>query len=377
MTTVRILADDLTGAIDSGARFAGAAGRVPVYFGTVPDDPPEAFGVDSETRDSDAPGAVQCTAALSWILRCHGLALKKIDSLLRGNVASELSALVEPAWFRSVVIAPAFPRQLRISRAGRIWWLAPGQADWQRLDVDLIGELRERGIRVRRPVVPQEIEGEGAFFCDAEAETDLAAIVEQGARLTPPTLWCGSAGLAGALAASVSVPTSTALGHVRPTLAILGTTAPSTLLQLAVLDARRPNLVRRIDAGDVTEVAAAADLAARRIAQDASAVLAITPATNCDAVTARRSIAAAVRIVAERVPPPAALLVSGGATYFDLARALGVGRADVLGELSPGIPVSCLVGGRWNGVNVISKSGSFGDAQMLADLMCPAEVAHD
>jgi uncharacterized protein YgbK (DUF1537 family) len=67
----------------------------------------------------------------------------------------------------------------------------------------------------------------------------------------------------------------------------------------------------------------------------------------------------------EQMMPPRALVVTGGATLFRLARALEARSLLVTGEPMPGIAVSRLEGGRWPGATVLSKSGAFGAPDLL------------
>jgi len=41
----------------------------------------------------------------------------------------------------------------------------------------------------------------------------------------------------------------------------------------------------------------------------------------------------------------------------------------VTGRVEPGIPRSTLLGGRWSGVEVVSKSGAFGRDNLWRDLL--------
>ncbi len=52
-----------------------------------------------------------------------------------------------------------------------------------------------------------------------------------------------------------------------------------------------------------------------------------------------------------------------------LCRALDAEGLSVVGELTPGIPVSILEGGAWAGVAVVSKSGGFGAPSVLLDII--------
>ena len=129
MTAIRILADDLTGALDTAAAFAG---DIPVFI-----DRPPAPGDDY----CDAPVSVLATptrdipvaqlpdyleATLAW-LRSGDIAYKKVDSLLRGNTFDEIAYLLRKGEFPGAVFAPAFPAQGRYTFADRQWVAKPGE----------------------------------------------------------------------------------------------------------------------------------------------------------------------------------------------------------------------------------------------------------
>ena len=80
-------------------------------------------------------------------------------------------------------------------------------------------------------------------------------------------------------------------------------------------------------------------------------------------------MARALSGLALRLPPPRCLFVSGGETLAALCAALGTDRLDHVGQFMPGLPVSVMVGGRWNGVRVASKSGAFGDELLLRRML--------
>ena len=114
MTLVRVVADDLTGALDAAAPLAGLAGPLPVFWDAqAAGGARGSFALDSESRDVPAPA--------SWFEALQGadLAYKKIDSLLRGRTVEEIAACLDSDAFASAVIAPAFPAQQRITRGGR------------------------------------------------------------------------------------------------------------------------------------------------------------------------------------------------------------------------------------------------------------------
>jgi uncharacterized protein YgbK (DUF1537 family) len=357
MTIVRIIADDLTGALDAAAPLVGLAGPMPVFWGQTPTKADTAsFALDTESREVPVPTD-------SWLdaFRDADLAFKKLDSLLRGRTAEEIAACLESGMFESAVIAPAFPAQQRITRGGRQLWRARASDQWREVDCDLLTELRRRApIRHARSDV--EIVGAGFFLCDATNERDLCAIVAAGKRLEGNVLWVGSAGLARALDSPPPRAVETTLPA--PMLLVIGSHHPVTLAQIEQLVALAPEAVATIGPGATDLEDTVADLAATLLRQGRAAlVFALPDGTGAD--VAGPLFDRALKLAIERLPPPGSLVVTGGATLFRLVKALGAEALMVMGEPMPGIACSSLAGGRWPGATVISKSGAFGTPDLL------------
>lgn len=178
---LRLLADDLTGALDSAAPFAAARGPLPVLWTDAvcrAADGDLAF--DSETRDADGGTAAARAGTLAAALAIGdaAIAFKKIDSCLRGQPAAEIAAVMAAGSFRSTVVAAAFPAQGRVTRGGRQWLRADG--DWRDVGIDIGAELAGFGLEVARAPRP---DGAGVFVCDAETEGDLERIAACGRAL--------------------------------------------------------------------------------------------------------------------------------------------------------------------------------------------------
>jgi uncharacterized protein YgbK (DUF1537 family) len=281
---------------------------------------PEAAAIDSGTRELPEAAARLAIERVAPLLVGGAPAFKKIDSLLRGHVALELAACMR--WFDHCVLAPAFPFQGRITRGGR--QLVRSDAGWRDIGVDLAAALGALGIAVQ--------------VRDAETDADLDAIVAEGRALSGRVLWCGTGGLAGALAGR-RVVTCPALP--RPVLALIGSDHAVSGAQVAAVP---PELL-------------------------ASVMVCALPA-GTERGEARRRIggtfAAVLREWRER---PGTLFVTGGETLRDLCGALGASHLEVDGEIEPGVPTSVLRGGPWDGQRIVSKSGAFGDAGFLARLL--------
>jgi uncharacterized protein YgbK (DUF1537 family) len=315
VTRLRLLADDLTGALDSAARFVTLVGPVATTWDAAAD----ALAFDSGTRELSAGEARSRVALFAPTLATGELAFKKIDSLLRGHVAVELAVCLRH--FDHCVLAPAFPFQGRITRNGR--QLVRTTDGWRDTGVDLADALRAQGVSVQ--------------VHDATTDAELDAIVATGRRLPGRVLWCGTGGLAGALAGNRAVPMPVLRA---PVLALVGSDHPVSRAQVAAV----PPELR-------------------------SAVVTCALPDSADRVAARRAIAEAFAGVLQRVERPATLFVIGGETLRDVCTALGASQLVVDGELEPGVPTSRLRGVAWDGQRLVSKSGAFGDTGFLARLL--------
>ncbi|MFD3380360.1 four-carbon acid sugar kinase family protein [Streptomyces sp. NPDC058697] len=208
------LADDLSGAAETAAAL-GLRGRILLGPATAPPRDGESVVLDLDTRQlapEDAASAV--LAALAYA--DGGVVLKKIDSLLRGNLAAEAAAYATGA--TGVVIAPALPVAGRTVREGVVnlhgtalhttdaWRAEPGAAP---VSVGAaLGGVPTRvvplaTVRAPEPALYDRLRAlvaEGYHpVCDAETDADLDAIAEAALRLGPGIRLMGTGGLAAAL----------------------------------------------------------------------------------------------------------------------------------------------------------------------------------
>jgi uncharacterized protein YgbK (DUF1537 family) len=336
MSLFRLLADDLTGALDSAAAFSGVFGPVPV--GWTDDAEAPVLALDSASRDMDATSARARVAALAPALADADLAFKKLDSLLRGHAAAEIAACIAAGRWDAVVVAPAFPAQGRVMRHGR--QLAHGSD----VGVDLARALSELGIPVAHRRAGDGLPP-GVSLWDAESNADLAAIAALERRRV---LWCGTAGLAGALARREGAKRPPATNMRRPVVVLVGSDHPVALGQMAACGGPLHSATPDIGHGAVVTVAIPPDTARAHAAM---------------------LIASGFAAMLARIDPPGTLVVVGGETLRAVCMALDAGGLTVDGEVAAGVATSRLRGGRWDGLRIVSKSGAFGDAGLLARLL--------
>ncbi|KAB0676087.1 four-carbon acid sugar kinase family protein [Aureimonas leprariae] len=361
MTALRLIADDLTGALDSAAAFASPDAPVPVRWCHVP-AAQGSLAYDSGTRETEPAEATARLRDLAPLLGSAGTAIryKKIDSLLRGREAEEIGAILDVLRPEFCVLAPAFPAQNRATRAGRQMVRAPS-GEWRPTDADLGARLEATGHLVHR-AAPGEAPCPGITLFDAETDADLDRIAST--PVPADVVWVGSGGLAAAIARRHA-------GTARPSPQPL----PSTILGLFGTDheVMRGQLKRVVDWHEIVhDVEAEAGCIERLLRERGAVFLTVSVPPGTGRGPAADHIGAAFAALAGRLAPPGTLLVAGGETLRRLCDALGAGGLNVTGEVVPGVPRSVLKGGRWDGTAVVSKSGAFGSVDFLRDLVAPA-----
>ena len=123
MLLLLILADDFTGALDTGVQFAACGIPTRVVVGeqvNLAASDAAVLVVDTETRHLPAAEAYAVIAKLTRDAMSAGVfsIYKKTDSALRGNIGAELSALLKTSGERQLPFLPAFPQIDRVTRDG-------------------------------------------------------------------------------------------------------------------------------------------------------------------------------------------------------------------------------------------------------------------
>lgn len=395
-----IVADDLTGAADASAPLADQGLRVciaPWSEASVPTLRGLLKGpwdvVVAETDSREVPAAIagaRVSAVAREIARARAAApppgpwiVKKIDSLLRGPVAAEVSALRTDLGTDDVVIAPALPSLGRTTEDGIQCWdgrpvdlpRVDGAGSRLAADADVARACGHPGAMLV-PTGGGLPEG-GVRVCDARTESDLerlAAAIAGGA--TRPLLVCSS-GLLGALGPHIGRAVTSARARTRrdpgPTLVIsLSPTAPARR-QVAHLNAhpRTQTVVLPVAAAAADPAAAAEGLRNRLgTALDGSAeswtvVLTVEEHEPDPSGTHREAILATVRTALRLLTLPQAVVLNGGDTARVLLDAKGVGTLEVLAREAHGAAAVRTD----SGMDLVMKSGSFGPDSALADLV--------
>jgi uncharacterized protein YgbK (DUF1537 family) len=355
--SLTIVADDLTGACDTGALFAGL-GAVPVAVWPGGPSGGPVCVVDTESRGLGAADAAMRVAAAVG----PGAHFKKIDSTLRGRIGAETDALMTATGASTVLLCPALPAQGRrvIDRvltvdgvpvaetalAGDPEFPKPVTSssvlDLLRPQLDRplgwipLAQVREDAATLQSRL--RRLRGT-VLVADAETDADLDRLAHAAVALSPPPLLAGSAGLAQALARRLGlVAPAPALPRGRRWLVVAASRHPATRGQVAAARAAGLAVVSAPDAEEVDRARIAAGVAAsarERLARG-----------ECDAV-----------------------VVAGGETAVALHAALGTERLELLGAPRPGLALARLRAAAYPDLPVVTKAGGFGAPDLLVTLL--------
>lgn len=373
--SIAIVADDLTGACDACVPFA--AGGMAAYIGLHWQDPPpagwQAYAINTDTRCSTGAEAAHLTGeafALARQLQPERT-IKKIDSLLRGNIGAEIAAARTAIHSRLILLAPAFPALGRTVRGGKI------RVDGVNQPIDIARRLEG----MQCAVIPTDAMGDSAahftraveqamnqgaeiLIPDTEDESQMQRLAEMATDIES-LLWVGSGGLTKAIAGTWGLlPTAhradgdrfleiePVRGLGKPLLLCSGSDHPVTQAQLNSLRQRADVIFAEAGMDGCAAVNAA-------LAKGRNAVLNFGRAhLNTEVMgTLMEQI---------RLDLCWGLLLTGGDTAIQVLQALHAKTLRLIGEVLPGIPQGQILGGAAEGLPVVTKSGAFGAPDALS-----------
>lgn len=322
---VAALADDLTGALEVGAKFAGRGMAAEVAVWPRIEAGGAAAVIDIETRhiEPDEAAARVLRAAPAAELIFH-----KTDSTLRGNIAAEIAALARAYPQRRVLYVPAYPSMGRTVRGGRLFV--------EGVPLEETAFARDP----RRPARGSDVRqvlgiGAGVEIVDAETEDGVARAA--GRILTAPARWiaCGTGALAGHLAAGMGART----------------------------EPPRPGVARAVVVnGSMHEQSRRQVRAAREAWAEDSGWTILESPDETAAAWRPAQLAAEAKVAIEALKPQA-VIVFGGETALELVREMGWEKLEPVGEVLPGMPLT-RCGGLW----MVTKAGGFGAVDTLEQM---------
>ena len=360
-----IIADDFTGANDTGVQLRRRGFPTEVLFSGKPVCQDKSVVIDTESRTVHPDHAYEIVShALEQVdFSQFRHIIKKIDSTMRGNIAMEIRAVDEAFHPELIVFAPALPALG--SLLGRIYE--------ERIQLKRLPEIRSSSFSLTDSRI---------FVCDAETDEDLSRIVQAARRSQKTALYIGTAGIADSLmeleqpslpslgvAASISTVTNRQMHFCEqqgitliklPVDKILqGSDTAEHYVQKAV-----EALNRGEDTIFLTDTAY--DREFLELSYQAGDALGLTPLEIGDRV---RSIIGHGATEILRQAKVSGGFLTGGDTALGLLMNIGADGSEILSEIMVGIPLIQVKGGEFDGLKLVTKAGAFGADNAIAFAM--------
>jgi uncharacterized protein YgbK (DUF1537 family) len=369
-----VLADDLTGALEVGAKYAceGIASLVTTELSLSPrglEDDVQVLAIDTDSRHLSPSEAGRRVYVLATVARERRFryVYKKTDSTLRGNIGRELESLSAAYGGLPVVYSPAYPEMGRTVEHGTLYinGLPVSETGFA---LDSLNPNRESHIptllasqsrlAVHSPPLLDE-SGEilpGIHVWDGTTEEDVLACARLLLGKPALCLIAGPAALAHCIAKLVDWP--------RKELARL----PSIERCLIVGGSRNEVSIRQIEhalAGKFHSVSPSS--AGEAFANPSWYILRPDVEMAGNPLERARRMGEIVRGILEECAPEA-LFIVGGDTARGIVQALGSPSLYPIGEVVPGVPLSRIArtSKRTADMYLVTKSGGFGPVDIVS-----------
>lgn len=402
MLRLMIIADDLTGAADTGVKFA-ACGPVRLINSSFERpgghsdlrSEPEAINLAVATETRNLPAA-KVPEALDRALALSGgqppdLVYKKIDSCLRGHIGLELRHLLDHWPYQAALVAPAYPIFGRVTKEG-LHYINGKPVSETELAKDPIRPVRDSNLAKiiaeghDLPVYHLDLnlirqgpeallwsiddlsrKGPALFAADAETDADLNIVAEAGLQTKNRLILAGSAGLAEALAGRMCA----GLGQVAkikrrpgPVIFFGGSASETLRKQLLHMAEHCGAAILTLDPARIMAGAEPDDPPGPG-GDGRTLVVNLPRPEESPGYASLELIKAFGRQAAAIIKKlkPGTVFLSGGDTAREVLEALNIDRLWVEAEIKPGV---VLLGE--GEMAVVTKSGTFGDISLLKEV---------
>jgi len=396
MSRFAIIADDLTGASDTGIKLKLQGIDVDVVFDIEEIDAMlrsrRILAINTSSREDTPEAARKKLIKLINVLKENGCdrVYKKIDSVFRGNVGAEIEVLMETLDVQRAFLAPAIPANKRIIRDGSLYvnhgeessldicWLLQKTSNLQVEKITL--EDLEKGKEwVLQNLLQYPADKKVVVLFDTVTDDDFRLITAVFKAYPGEYLPVGASGMANFL------PDIWGLAGEgeKFNLIVIGSYHKITGQQLKYLLAHSPCGVITVD----TRKAVQDPRELGRVLQEARHLLSGAQVPETLVVTVDTALEAAKfplkkenafiiasflsRVAREIVSSGRCetITISGGETAYHVMGFLGAKGMRLIDEIASGIPVGIVLGGMAEGLPLITKSGGFGECDAFVQIL--------
>ncbi|ADK80795.1 four-carbon acid sugar kinase family protein [Sediminispirochaeta smaragdinae] len=397
-----IIADDLTGANDTAIQYHNSGISTIVGIRPQLDITTDRFAeyeviaANTDSRSMSVHDAYETVYRITKSyheLRQSDTIYKKVDSVLRGNPGAELAAAMDAIGCKLAFVAPAYPENNRIVQdgilhAGDDSFAAVGLFSEQMnhkvegvphtrvaMDLDHLTDYLLHRIR----------QGGEVFVFDSSTDEDLSRIYQATKRIAAQKILCGSAGLArfvGKDIASNQPQTDVVIPHTPNdiVLVVAGTRHSTTRMQISSAARHYREPIIQYDGCCEASFEKTLAEAQRHIGTGSSVIFiavaglfrdfTVSQRESSEQYSLARTISANLgRIVRDLYVryTVKGIILTGGDTALQVAQSLDAYGIEPLFEVAAGVPLGKLIGGRAEGLLVVTKSGGFGSEHAIAD----------
>lgn len=417
---IAIIADDLTGANDTGVQFSekGFSTTVLLELKDNHMSNQDVVVFDTDSRSVSREEAYQRVKEVCEYIKVQKqpeIIYKKIDSTMRGNIGAEWDAIYDAFQPDFIVIAPSYPKIGRVVKNGSMFvdGVLLHETDTSRDPKNpltssylpaMLNEQTDRSVffittellrgnqeLLEKSVKQLEQAGIPYLVFEAETEADLKLIVSFFQHQEYRVIWSGSAGLANALSIQ-----STASGRskLRPSnssseliLIVVGSVNSASRRQLNyvlqqddVAGVEMSSEVVLTEAGRQQEMDRVFQLALKLLRDEQKHVVLYSSGSPESVIRAQdigkelgmnanqvsNTISDVLGIVASQIIKEcqiSSLVLTGGDTAKQVCLHLGATEIELIAEIEAGVPIGWL--SICNGIYVVTKAGGFGSDEVL------------
>lgn len=400
-----IIADDFTGANDTGVKFAKAGYDTSVINNdNLDSSKSDVLVVNTETRLINEDEAVKKIENISKYLENQKI-YKKIDSTFRGNIGKEIETLLNKLNKKICVIANAFPSMNRTVQNG-ISYVAGvplNETDFAKdpinpIKTSNIGEILKISYSYNVKIVRVEDILNGKFveefksdlknnkkvvyICDGEKEEDLISLSKIVYKYLDTILCVGCAGFADALMHTIE--------DFLPICFVSGSLSSKSILQLNKISDKYAQIIDinkdLFFSNNIEELKKDLNIQIEfALKQKKHIIISVT--TKKEDRKENKFYAEKYSISEDEMPEYIshltaklvkyilsymrikALFVSGGNTAIHIIKEFNANEIKILGEIENGVPYGIILDGECPYLQISTKAGGFGDEDLYLDVI--------
>jgi len=413
---ILVVADDLTGAVDTGVQFSRRNLKTIVV--TNPESLKKSLKecdvlvIDTESRFDDKETAYKKTFETGVKARSENIKYlyKKLDSTMRGNVGAEIAGLMDSMNVSHTFVVPALPLYERTTRNGNVYVrgvllaetdyandpknpvresyipaIISGQTD-KKTGVISLNDLHAGREELSSKLNKTMKDGIQIIVIDAEDDEDLDLIASVVTETKHRVMFAGCSGLAGKIAALIELRKEN-----KSNLVITGSVNKITLQQTEI--AARALSINIIDIEAEQIIAGKKDNEKQRILKLAEKSISAGKDLIIRSASSPRSVRRCMikgrklglddfmisDMVADflgdlageiiRTKSLKGIVLTGGDTAIKTLNTLNINGIIVKDEILHGIPFGYLHDDRYRDMIVVTKAGGFGGEDALVQIL--------